>query len=119
MCSAFKFSHFCNRPARIKEVLTFFNIPLFLEGETELLTYFIMLHVFIIITNQIFTFLHPPPPLSKLSLFPSSCVSLVELTDGRGGKGVGEESNHTNAIEPGLARVEIASYRPVIKQNSS
>jgi hypothetical protein len=42
---------------------------------------------------------HPPPPFSRqklVSLSPSSCASLVELTDGRGG-GERVESNHTTA----------------------
>ncbi len=38
--------------------------------------------------------LPPPPPL----ISPSYCVSLVELTDGRGGGG-GGESNHTTVRE--------------------
>ncbi len=36
-----------------------------------------------------------PPPVCKLSLFLSSCVSHVELSDGRGRvRGVGEEPNY-------------------------
>jgi hypothetical protein len=36
----------------------------------------------------------PPPPLSRQKVVLSSCVSSVELTDGRGGKGV-KEPNYT------------------------
>jgi hypothetical protein len=48
---------------------------------------------------------HPLNLLSRqqvVSLSQSSCVSTpVELTDGRGGEGVGEEQNHTIARKPG------------------
>ncbi len=44
---------------------------------------------------------HPlPSPVSKLSLFQSSCVSSVEFTDGREGDGVWEEPNLTTARNP-------------------
>ncbi len=48
---------------------------------------------------------YPHPLLSRqqvVSLSKSSCVSPVELTDGRGGGGgVGEEPNYTTARKPG------------------
>jgi hypothetical protein len=47
---------------------------------------------------------HPFPLLSHqqfVSLSQSSCVSLVAVIDGSGGKGVGEEPNHTTARKPG------------------
>jgi hypothetical protein len=46
----------------------------------------------------------PPPtpyPVGKLSLSQSFCVSPVELTDRRWGKGVQEEPNHTTARKHG------------------
>jgi hypothetical protein len=49
-------------------------------------------------------FAQPVPLLSShqvVSLPQSSCASPVELTDGGGGKGVGEETNHTTARLPG------------------
>jgi hypothetical protein len=45
-------------------------------------------------------FLPPPPPpspVSKLSLFLSSCVSPIEPTEGEGGGG----ANHTRVRKPG------------------
>ncbi len=47
---------------------------------------------------------HPLRPFSRHLLFilsQSSCVLSVELTDGRGGEGVGEEPNHMTARKPG------------------
>jgi hypothetical protein len=49
----------------------------------------------------------PPSPLpvprqQVYSFSPSSCVSPVELTDGRGGEEVEEEPNPTTARKPGL-----------------
>jgi hypothetical protein len=40
-------------------------------------------------------------PLSCQQVVSLSCVSLAELTDGRGVEGVGEEPNHTRARKPG------------------
>ncbi len=49
------------------------------------------------LSRRSMTWLLPPsPPVSKLSLFLSSCVSPVALTGGRGG-GEGGEPNHTRA----------------------
>ncbi len=45
-----------------------------------------------------------PPPLSRqkvVSLAQSSCVSPVEMNDGRREEGVGEEPNHTTVRKPG------------------
>ncbi len=47
---------------------------------------------------------HPLPSLSRqqvVSLSQSSCVSPVELFDGREGGGLGEKPNHTTARKPG------------------
>jgi hypothetical protein len=45
----------------------------------------------------------PRPPFRQqvASLSQSSCLSPVELTDGRGGEEVGEEPNKTKARKPG------------------
>ncbi len=55
----------------------------------------------------------PPIPLSRqqvISFSQSSCVSPVELTDRRGGKGVhGQEPNHKTARKPGPINHSILS----------
>jgi hypothetical protein len=43
---------------------------------------------------------HPLSRAQVFSLSQSSCVSPVELTDGRGREGEGEEPNHTTARKP-------------------
>jgi hypothetical protein len=45
----------------------------------------------------------PPLPSASCLSSQSSCVSPVELTDERGGRGVGEETNHSTAGKPGVA----------------
>jgi hypothetical protein len=49
-----------------------------------------------------------PPSLPSrqrvASLSQSSCMPSIELTDGRGGEGMGEEPNHTTSKKPGLLK---------------
>jgi hypothetical protein len=54
--------------------------------------------------SQSYEFTFPRPPRSSqqvVSLSQPSCVSPVELTDGGGGEGVEEETNHTSTRKPG------------------
>ncbi len=51
----------------------------------------------------------PPPPCRQqvISHSQSSCVSPVELTDGRGGGGVREELNHATTRKPRTSLLNI------------
>jgi hypothetical protein len=50
--------------------------------------------------------LPPSPPFPSAScLSQSFCLPPVELAEGRGGKGMGEESNETIATKPGTQSV--------------
>ncbi len=65
------------------------SIERFLEGQAFLRTY---------------AFVFPPSNLSRqqfISLSQSSCMSPVDLTDGRSGGGDGRETNHTTTRKPG------------------
>jgi hypothetical protein len=63
---------------------------------------------------------HPLTPVTRqqvVSLSQSSCVSLVELTDGKGGGRVGEEPNHRIARMPGpLCNIQYSLSRRMIGQ---
>jgi hypothetical protein len=55
------------------------------------------------------------PGFLAVSLSQSSCVSPVELTDGRGGEEEDEEANHTTARKPGP--LQIIQYSLTILQS--
>jgi hypothetical protein len=67
------------------------------------------------LSRMIWLLSHPRPPPRKhvVSLSHSSSVSLVELTDGRRGRELGEESNHTTSKKSGC------SYLPVLSKTGT